>query len=81
MREIHKILDDYQQHADRITAHDHEQEYSIVGYKDVPVPVPYADLGDSTRRCAALERLLRKDVPGDTILAFIERAKKDGRWD
>lgn len=80
MSEINDILNDYRRNADRITTHDDGQEYSIVGYKDVPVPVPYSSLSDPSGRCATLERLLRKNVPGDTILAFIEQAKHDGRW-
>ncbi|TEA79825.1 hypothetical protein [Allopusillimonas ginsengisoli] len=78
--EIDKILDDDQQHRLRITAQDDKKEYSVLGYEDVPVPVPYADLEDDSRRLAVLERLLRKDVPSKTIEAFIAHAKADGRW-
>ncbi|TKR55393.1 hypothetical protein D7I39_11310 [Allopusillimonas ginsengisoli] len=80
MSEINEILDDSRQSAGSITVDDKEQEYHIVGYKNVLVQVPCADLIGAERRCAALERLIRKDVPGDTILAFIDRAKHDGRW-
>lgn len=80
MSDIDKILNTYQQNADRISTRDDEQEYVVLGYKDMPVPVPFSHLSEAKDRCSALERLLRKNVPTDTILAFIERAKTDGRW-
>lgn len=75
-KSVHEFLEDMQ----KVSTNEDEQEYSILGYKDVPVLVPYARLSDATSRCAVLERLLRMEVRGNTILAFIARAKQDGRW-
>lgn len=80
MSDIDKILNTHQQNVDRISTRDDEQEYVVLGYKDVPVPVPFSLLSTAEGRCKTLERLLRKDVPTDTILAFIDRAKADGKW-
>lgn len=80
MSDIDKILNTYQQNADRISAREDELEYVVLGYKDVPVPVPFSHLSTAEDRCKTLERLLRKYVPTDTILAFIDRAKADKKW-
>ncbi len=81
MEDINRIIGSHAADKGRIIANNQEKEYSVLGYKDVPVPVPYSDLSDAKKQRDALVRLLRKSVPEGTILAFIEQAEKDGRWE
>ncbi|WP_368648989.1 hypothetical protein ABRY95_13880 [Castellaniella ginsengisoli] len=80
MDNINEIMRNYDADRARITSNEEEREYCVLGYQDVPVSVPYSELADATRQRNTLERLLRKNVPEGTILAFIERAKTDNRW-
>lgn len=80
MDEIDKILGNRQANMARISVREDEQEYNILGYKDIPVSVPFAYLDSPEGRCGVLEHLLRKEVPHETILAFLDKARGDGRW-